>query len=189
MVNRYELSVTQRPGRIQRDRTYRDPALTHLVRRAGEVDAVVLGAYAELQWMRRDGVDITTALIDEVYDELREIADAHGNAAAMKPFMQAYRSWQMARMTSTPSLAHVTNVVYFIEWGNRIKIGTTTDLRSRVTSLSLTPDAVIFAMPGDRHVERDIHGRLGQWRIANTEWFHATPEVYAFIEGQRKQQE
>lgn len=75
-------------------------------------------------------------------------------------------------------------VVYFIRNGNRIKIGTTTDLYQRIRRLALRADDVVLLLPGSREVERDMHRRFTSLRVGNTEWFRDAPPLSNFITGQ-----
>ncbi|MFJ4624253.1 GIY-YIG nuclease family protein [Streptomyces sp. NPDC088812] len=63
------------------------------------------------------------------------------------------------------------DVVYFILNGNRVKIGTTTNLRNRVRALALKPRNVIACVPGGRQHESETHARFSHLRIDSTEWF------------------
>lgn len=63
------------------------------------------------------------------------------------------------------------DVVYFVLNGNRVKIGTTTNLRNRVRALSLPAGNVIAVVPGGRSKEADLHATLSHLRVGRTEWF------------------
>ncbi|KUJ65413.1 GIY-YIG nuclease family protein [Streptosporangium amethystogenes] len=62
-------------------------------------------------------------------------------------------------------------VVYFLRNGTRVKIGTSQNLRRRVTSLSLRRDDVIRVEHGTQHYERSLHRRFADLRAGDTEWF------------------
>lgn len=83
------------------------------------------------------------------------------------------------------------NWVYFIQHGGpegHIKIGTTTSnpyarLRTLQTGAP-EPLVLLAAIPGNLLLERELHERFAAIRTReNGEWFHATPELLAFIEG------
>ena len=74
------------------------------------------------------------------------------------------------RPLSIPDSPHA-DVVYFVLNGNRVKIGTTTNLRNRVRALALKPRNVIACVPGDRQQEGEMHARFSKLRIGGTEWF------------------
>lgn len=72
-------------------------------------------------------------------------------------------------------------IVYFIRNGDRVKIGTTRNLRTRVSTLSLRPEDVLLALPGDSAVEAKIHDQFRELRTSTTEWFKNGPELERFI--------
>lgn len=72
-------------------------------------------------------------------------------------------------------------LVYFIRHGDRVKIGTTTDLRKRVVGLSLRVDNVALILPGDAEVEHAYHRRFDALRVGDTEWFTDEPPLSDFI--------
>jgi hypothetical protein len=77
-------------------------------------------------------------------------------------------------------------VVYFIRNGNRIKIGTTTDLYQRVRRLALRTDHVALILPGSRDTERSLHRRFAALRVGNTEWFRDQAPLSDFITTQNE---
>lgn len=74
------------------------------------------------------------------------------------------------------------DVVYFILNGNRVKIGTTTNLRNRVRALSLPSGNVIAVVPGGRSKEAELHAAFSHWRVGRTEWFAFDPPVADLID-------
>jgi len=72
-------------------------------------------------------------------------------------------------------------LVYFIRNGSRVKIGWTTNLRGRLSSLALPATAVAATTPGGPDEERGIHRKFARARVGRTEWFEASPEIEAFI--------
>jgi hypothetical protein len=73
-------------------------------------------------------------------------------------------------------------LVYFIRIGNRVKIGTTTNLRRRVNDLSLTLGEVAKVVPGGADVEKVFHERFRAYRIHhNREWFDARGPLAVFL--------
>lgn len=79
-----------------------------------------------------------------------------------------------------PAQAH-DPLVYFIVWGDRCKIGTTTRLSARVSSLSLPLSAVAMTVPGGPSIERRFHRQFVHQRIGNTEWFQLAGPVADYI--------
>jgi hypothetical protein len=70
------------------------------------------------------------------------------------------------------------HVVYFLRFGERVKIGTSGNLTERLREVP--HDEVIGTIPGNATVEREWHVRWADIRIKG-EWFHATPELLATI--------
>ena len=70
-------------------------------------------------------------------------------------------------------------VVYFARVQERIKIGTTVDLKSRMLALSV--DEVLYTIPGSYKLENELHRRFNHLRIKN-EQFEPAPELLDFIE-------
>jgi len=61
------------------------------------------------------------------------------------------------------------DVVYYIRFDDRIKIGTTANPRQRLGRL--WHHEVLAFERGDRGVERRRHEQFGAWRFGRTEWF------------------
>lgn len=72
--------------------------------------------------------------------------------------------WQIPAKKHSP-------LVYFIRNGNRIKIGTTTELKRRIRTLALRSENVALLLSGDVRLERDLHRKFAALRVGNTEWF------------------
>lgn len=70
-------------------------------------------------------------------------------------------------------------VVYYIRFGDRIKIGTTYSLRRRLSSLPV--DELLAIEHGSYDQEAKRHEQFAETRIGSTEWFHASPELEAHI--------
>ncbi|WP_256849204.1 GIY-YIG nuclease family protein, partial [Pantoea sp. Ft+CA_17] len=71
------------------------------------------------------------------------------------------------------------SVIYFVQFGDRIKIGFTADLRQRLRvfrSTLLGDVRLIGSVPGARKLESEIHKRLKDHRVGG-DWFKACPEV------------
>lgn len=78
------------------------------------------------------------------------------------------------------------SVVYFIlaEGGNRIKIGWTSDLNSRLKQLQTScpyPPVVLHKISGDEKKERDLHEKFAHLR-RHMEWFEDAPELRDYID-------
>jgi hypothetical protein len=72
-------------------------------------------------------------------------------------------------------------VVYFIRNGSRIKIGWTTNLRTRLSQLSLHPSAVALLVAGGPDEESHLHRRFGPARVGQTEWFESVSAIEDYI--------
>lgn len=76
-------------------------------------------------------------------------------------------------------------MVYFIQAidGGRIKIGTTIQLATRLKTLVKECEAdlrVLAVIDGDRDVERGLHDRFSELRVAG-EWFEPGDDLLGFI--------
>lgn len=90
-----------------------------------------------------------------------------------------------------------SSVVYFVERDGFIKIGTTTQIASRLAALSkggqmpegmtVGPVTLLATMPGGRRNEAHLHRRFADHRISRTEWFWPCDELVAFISGLKGQ--
>lgn len=67
------------------------------------------------------------------------------------------------------------DVVYYIRFRNRIKIGTTANPRQRLARL--WHDDVLAFERGDRLLERRRHEQFSGQRIERSEWFRTSPEL------------
>lgn len=74
--------------------------------------------------------------------------------------------------------------VYYVERGDRIKIGCTAQLHQRMTALM--PDRVLALEPGDFDLEATRHRQFREWRISG-EWFAPSDELLAHIDGVRRE--
>jgi ribosomal protein S27AE len=113
-----------------------------------------------------------TARCDSCGHELD--ADA---ARAVNGYASGFRS--LPRPATVPP----TSVVYYIRFGDRIKIGTTTDLPKRL--IALPHDEVLLTEPGSYELEQQRHRQFNRHLIAGREWFEAHPDLLAFITERR----
>lgn len=67
------------------------------------------------------------------------------------------------------------DVVYYLGFQARIKIGTTANPRRRLGRIR--HDELLAFERGDRLVERRRHGQFAAWRRGTSEWFDASPEL------------
>ncbi len=71
------------------------------------------------------------------------------------------------------------DVVYYIRFGDRIKIGTTANPRQRLARL--WHDEVLAFERGDRLVEHRRHEQFAAWRLDRSEWFTPSSELEAHV--------
>lgn len=98
---------------------------------------------------------------------------------------------RMDLVTGAAAVAHDTlladgthdPVVYFIANGGQVKIGYTTNLRGRLSSLTLRPDNVLLTLVGGVDLERALHARFAVHRQGHTEWFDLAPEIFRYVAG------
>lgn len=84
------------------------------------------------------------------------------------------------------------SVVYFVEREGLIKIGTTTNLRSRLNSIgkgssmppgmTVGPVTLLAAIRGTRVEESEYHQKFRRQRVAKTEWFRPNKALWREIE-------
>src|SRR5271166_1885722 len=75
--------------------------------------------------------------------------------------------------------------VYFVQAGEHVKIGTSTRTEARLSNgqtMNALPLKLIGTVRGDRRLETALHKRFNHLRVRG-EWFWATPELLAFIDG------
>ncbi|WP_216698780.1 GIY-YIG nuclease family protein, partial [Arthrobacter sp. H41] len=72
------------------------------------------------------------------------------------------------------------DVVYYIRFRNRIKIGTTANPRQRLARL--WHDEVLAFEKGDRLVEHRRHLEFAAWRLDRSEWFLSAPTLEQHID-------
>ncbi|MFF2864528.1 GIY-YIG nuclease family protein [Streptomyces rubiginosohelvolus] len=87
--------------------------------------------------------------------------------------------WQIPAHKHTP-------LVYFIRNGNRLKIGTTTELKRRIRTLALRAENVVLLLDGSKPLEKKLHQQFADLRIGNTEWFAYDEALIAFITEQNR---
>lgn len=71
------------------------------------------------------------------------------------------------------------NVVYYLGYEDRIKIGTTANPRQRFSAI--WHDELLALERGDRATERRRHEQFAAERFAGTEWFRRSPELLAHV--------
>lgn len=110
--------------------------------------------------------------------------------------------WEACEFTATASdfcdlcdervreMAAECEMVYYIRFGDRVKIGTTKNLRQRLTVIP--HDEVMATEPGGPHVERQRHKQFAHLRVhkgAHREWFTLKPELADHIAAVRARED
>ena len=72
-------------------------------------------------------------------------------------------------------------IVYFVSNGERIKIGTSTNLRRRIRQFCLRVEDIALALHGDKDYEGQLHYRFASHRIGDTEWFNLAGDLARFV--------
>lgn len=73
-------------------------------------------------------------------------------------------------------------LVYFLLVGDRVKIGTSTNLRNRVSAMSMSMKDVVLIIPGGADVERELHRKYAKHRIhPQREWFNVRGGLYCLL--------
>lgn len=97
-------------------------------------------------------------------DEFAPVCRPHG-LAITQAYIRATRDRQLPQF-DRPSRRDKPDVVYYLRLpGDRVKIGTTRDLRTRVGSLRATLDDVLATEPGGRPLEQLRHRQFAEDRI------------------------
>jgi hypothetical protein len=121
-------------------------------------------------------------VIDWMY-AARKYEEKYGDFYAdLKGTLSRHAVWSSAQSKDD---SHAP-LVYFIVWGDRCKIGTTTKLAQRISALSVPKSALAMTLPGDGEVERAFHQHFRQQRIERTEWFTLAGPVQEFIDAHRE---
>lgn len=111
---------------------------------------------------------------------LDEVVASLGYALTDGPAKQGKPAEAPAAKWTVPPGKHAP-YVYFIRNGNRMKIGTTTDLKRRIRTLALRAENIALLFEGDQRREREFHKQFAEHRIGNTEWFAYEGALVEFV--------
>jgi hypothetical protein len=89
--------------------------------------------------------------------------------------------WRVGDVPDGELPAPRVDVVYYIRFGDRIKIGTTANPRQRLARL--WHDDVLAFERGDRLVEHRRHQQFAAERLGRSEWFSPSPALGQHIAG------
>ncbi|MFF0138527.1 GIY-YIG nuclease family protein [Streptomyces sp. NPDC005227] len=76
--------------------------------------------------------------------------------------------------------------VYFLNRGDQIKIGVTTNLGKRLTQFHAAASDVLVLLVGDHALESALHECFADFRIGRTEWFARVPVLEELIHRKRE---
>jgi T5orf172 domain len=94
------------------------------------------------------------------------------------PYLDGPLPWELRTASRRPELVKAKpGTVYYGRRGDQIKIGTTTDMKMRMTQLRF--DEILAWEPGTYDVERQRHEQFGHLRVGRGEWFRAEDELTA----------
>jgi hypothetical protein len=87
--------------------------------------------------------------------------------------------WRLGDYPDREETPPRVDVVYYLRYGDRIKIGTSANPRRRIASLP--HDEILAFERGDRMLEQRRHAQFAAHRIPRTEWFEANPALTAHL--------
>lgn len=94
--------------------------------------------------------------------------------------------WEPGEVNYNPALHPEPAVVYYLRFGDRIKIGTSSDVWTRIASIP--HDRLLATEPGGYTLERERHQQFREFRLArNREWFRDCPEIRKHVNALREQ--
>lgn len=111
----------------------------------------------------------------EVYTFAAEMVEQNWDGAVREYVADLHDTFKPPKAVKQP----LAGWVYFIQFGDRVKIGYTTKPAQRMQGLP--HDRVIGMVPGTRDDEASWHRLLAPHHIVG-EWFAAEPEVLAMLE-------
>jgi hypothetical protein len=76
--------------------------------------------------------------------------------------------------------------VYFLNRGDQIKIGVTTNLGKRLGQFHAAASDVLVLLVGDHALETALHECFADFRVGNTEWFARVPVLEELIHRKRE---
>lgn len=121
-------------------------------------------------------------------NECGKAVDPEAGFAICQPHLR--EAWgvvqrQIADLTPQRRHPYVENgrpkvgLIYFIRVQQRIKIGYTTDLPTRMSAL--VPDEILHTEPGTMQDEQVMHKKFAHLRAKAREYYHPEPELLDFI--------
>lgn len=83
--------------------------------------------------------------------------------------------WRVGEMPDSDLTASAVHVVYYLRLGDRMKIGTSGNLRQRLTAIP--HDELVALELGNRLIERQRHTQFAADRLGKSEWFTASNAI------------
>lgn len=119
--------------------------------------------------MMEAGIEVTEPLIDHLFQHSTD------------DWLTTFRRERMAINRERQTAQREHGYTYFMQHGDRIKIGYSINPRERAVSLSLRESNIIGVIQSLPKFERVCHDMWADIRIGNTEWFYATEELVRWI--------
>lgn len=88
--------------------------------------------------------------------------------------------WRVGEVPDSDIAPPRLDVVYYIRFQDRIKIGTSSNPRGRLAAL--WHEELLAFERGDRHLERRRHEQFAEHRLGRSEWFTSHPALDAHID-------
>lgn len=144
-----------------------------------KIDDPIFGRVAlRLPKLKQYGVELTDDILANVIATVREEAAAEDRRKGRDP--------QVGSELVTTSKGRTEkreSVVYYMQLGNRVKIGTSFNLPKRVQQIS--PEKVLATEPGGTVTERQRHKQFAELRVVG-EWFRLEGTLVEHINELRK---
>lgn len=142
-----------------------DPFSRYITTNYDVTDIDVKNGIMELIKMGRYGIEMTTELVDRVM------------AVQVTERRVERLRLEQVRVANLP--AREPDVVYYMLLGSRIKIGTTTNVKSRLSAVNA--EELLATEPGDRTLEAQRHREFASLRT-HLEWFRFEDPLVGFLD-------
>lgn len=134
-----------------------------------------------LELCRLHSLEVAAATLPEfLSDSAREQRFVHSEAHLLRPLPARLAEAKAVRLN--PRVAEVHDpVVYFVQNGNRMKIGFTKSLVARLAALCLPRESVVLTLLGGQELETVLHTHFAPYRVPGTEWFATHGDLTSYI--------